>query len=86
MDMANDREWQRRVAKGVLKAADHRCRPAFRQWYKFSIIVPFFTILAATTRLMILAAAFVAPQPLFDTDRRLFGTIVGIWCHSFSFQ
>jgi hypothetical protein len=39
--MANDREWQRRVAKGVLKAADHKCRLARRQWYKFSIILPF---------------------------------------------
>jgi hypothetical protein len=39
--MANDREWQRRVAMGVLKAADHKCRLARRQWYKFSIIVPF---------------------------------------------
>src|SRR4029079_14558808 len=45
-----------------------------------------FNILAATTCLMILAAAFVASQPLFDTDRRLFGAVIGIRGHSFGFQ
>ena len=29
------------LQKGVLKAADHKCRLARRQWYKFSIILPF---------------------------------------------
>ena len=71
---------------GVLKAADHKCRPGRRQWCNFSILVPFLTILATTTRLMILAAAFVASQPLFDADRRLFGTVIGIRRDPFSFQ
>src|SRR5262245_37868851 len=79
-------KWRRRVAKGVLKAADHKCRPGRRQWHKSSIIVPFLTILPATARLMIFAPSFVAPQSFFDADRGLFGAVIGIWRHSFGFQ
>ena len=74
------------LQKGVLKAADHKCRPARRQWYNLNIIVPFLMILAATTCLVILAAAFVASQPLFDADRRLFSAIVSVRRHSFGLQ
>src|SRR5215831_16412284 len=41
---------------------------------------------ATTTRLMVLAAAFVAPQPFFDADRRLMGAFIGIGGHAFGLE
>ena len=71
------------LQRGVLKAADHKCRRGWRQWHRFGT---FLAILATTTRLVILAAAFVAAQPFFDTNRRLFRAVIGIRCHPFRFQ
>ena len=36
--------------------------------------------------LMILAPAFITPQPLFDADRGLIGAFIGVGGHSFGFQ
>ena len=56
--------------QGRLKAADHKCGPPCRQWPGlgafFRFFLHFFAFLPASYGLMILAAPFVAAQPLLD--------------------
>ena len=75
---------------GLLKAADHKSRRPPRQWLTSACTWRFSGIFgagsAATTGLMVLAAPFVAPQPLFDADRSLFRAVISIRGHSFGFE
>jgi hypothetical protein len=49
-------------------------------------IAIFLAFSATAARLMVFAAAFIAPQPLFDTDGGLFSAVIGIRGHPFGFQ
>jgi hypothetical protein len=53
---------------------------------RLPIFLHFWAFSTAATGLMVLAAAFVASQPLFDANGGLLGTIIGIWSHPFSFE
>jgi len=78
------------LQKGVLKAADHKSGPSRRQWAKSACDCRFFwhfwVFSTAATGLMVLAAAFVPSQPLFDTHGRLLCTVIGVRSHPFSFE
>jgi hypothetical protein len=78
------------LQRGLLKAADHKSHRPRRQWLTSACTCRFSGVFgagsAATTGLMVLTAPLVAPQPLFDADRSLFRTVIGIWGHSFGFE
>src|ERR1700754_1333253 len=75
--------------KGVLKAADHRSGRSLRQWPPRGNTCHFFShALTSGTPPgpLILTAAFVAAQALFDAQSGLFGAVIGIGGHAFRFQ
>jgi hypothetical protein len=74
----------------VLKAADHKSGPSRRQWAKLAcdclFIWHFWGFSTAAPGLMVLAAAFVPSQPLFNANGGLLGTVISVWSHPFSFE
>jgi len=76
--------------QGVLKAADHKEGPQWRQWLgpgtACRIFLHFWMPSTAALGLMVFAAAFVAPQTLFDMDRGLIGAFIGVGRHSLGFE
>ena len=76
--------------RGVLKAAGYRSGPR-----RLSMAGPgngrriylhFWITSAAAMGLMVLAAALIAPQLLFNVDHGLIDTIIGVGRHSFGFE
>src|SRR5215510_9311915 len=78
------------LQRGLLKAADHKSRRPPRQWLTSACTCGFSGIFgagsAAAAGLMVLAAPFVAPKPLFDADRSLFRAVIGVGGHSLGFE
>ena len=77
--------------QGMLKAAGYRSGPRRRQWPGPGIACPFFMhfflhFLIFSAAAMVLAAALIAPQPLFDVDHGLIGAFIGVGRHSLGFE
>jgi hypothetical protein len=76
--------------QGVLKAAGYRSGPQRRQWpgpgTGCRIYLHFWISSAAAMGLMVLAAALITPQPLFDVDCGLIGAFIGVGRHSLGFE
>jgi hypothetical protein len=73
--------------QGMLKAAGYRSGLRRRQWPGPGIACPFFLhFLIFSAAAMVLAAALIAPQPLFDVDHGLIGAFIGVGRHSLGFE
>ena len=76
--------------QGMLKVADHKSGGPRRQWRGrlagCRFFMHFATISTPAPSLVSFAAAFVAAQPFFDTDRGLISALIGVGRHALSFQ